>query len=474
MLIAEDDPVSARALKKTLESSGHPVEHATTGIQAFQLFRSGNFRIVISDWMMPEMEGVSLCRAIRSEVRPYTYVILLTSRGDRRDRWEAFDAGVDDMLAKPLDRQELAHKLKVAARILAMEDRLQDQNAELEATGESLRQANVNLHIASRRFEGLFQNVPIACFTVDREGLVFDWNRHAEDLFGIASHEAYLRPIRKVLGVLGEAGWIDEAERAIRMGASVEGKEWNYRHPAGTWRHLICNLFPLSDSDGGVLGAIWANVDITDRKRSEQRIEDQVRKINRFAAHLESQKKKLERMNARLERLAITDGLTGLKNHRRFHEELREALESCRLSNRPLTLLMLDVDHFKAYNDTFGHPAGDRVLQQLARLIRSRFRGARIAGRYGGEEFAILLPNVDARRGIEIAERFRKAVAGQRWELKPVTVSIGVSTAARSSASADTLVAQADAAMYESKRAGRNRCTHWNSLPADAPGKIAA
>ncbi|HEU4740597.1 MAG TPA: sensor domain-containing diguanylate cyclase [Meiothermus sp.] len=165
----------------------------------------------------------------------------------------------------------------------------------------------------------------------------------------------------------------------------------------------------------------------------------------------------LEEANARLKLQADHDELTGLCNRRvlmaRFKEEFHRALRY----DQPLSLLMLDVDQFKAYNDTFGHPAGDEVLRQIAHLVKMMLRAGDIPARYGGEEFAVVLPNTSAQGAMALAERLRQTVAHVSWPLRPVTVSVGVASQTAAAEDPLTLIAAADQALYEAKRAGRNR-----------------
>ncbi|MEQ1933119.1 MAG: response regulator transcription factor, partial [Fimbriimonadaceae bacterium] len=184
ILIVEDDPVSALLLRRVLEHRGYLVDHADNGRAALELFTKNQHRTIITDWMMPEMDGVALCRAVRAECKAYVYVVLLSAKGQRDDRLEAFDAGVDDFLSKPLDREELFARLKVAERILAQEDMLRRQTEEITIASNRLSVANDNLLLASRRFEELFAGMPVACFTFDSEGVIHEWNRTAEAEFG--------------------------------------------------------------------------------------------------------------------------------------------------------------------------------------------------------------------------------------------------------------------------------------------------
>ena len=164
-----------------------------------------------------------------------------------------------------------------------------------------------------------------------------------------------------------------------------------------------------------------------------------------------------ERLIAELERLATRDELTGLYNYRHFHDQLKaEVLRTLRYQ-RPLCLMVVDVDHFKAVNDALGHAEGDRVLTGIARIMDAKSRAADSVFRYGGEEFAIILPETLCDQALAMAERVRQAV--EQAELAPaqrVTVSVGVAEF-RATEDADVLFRRADTALYAAKRAGRNR-----------------
>jgi diguanylate cyclase (GGDEF)-like protein len=160
-----------------------------------------------------------------------------------------------------------------------------------------------------------------------------------------------------------------------------------------------------------------------------------------------------------LERLSVTDGLTGLSNRRRLLELLKDEVIRSRRHNRPLAVLMIDVDQFKAYNDTYGHPAGDDVLVQVASLIQSALRNGDHAARYGGEEFLVVLPETDSAAGVEAADRLRARLAQERFgpNRVEVTLSVGAASFPADGASSDELIEAADAALYRAKKNGRNR-----------------
>jgi two-component system cell cycle response regulator len=448
-------------VKRQLANQQIEVDLATDGRVALQMHRERPYRLVISDWMMPEMDGVQLCREFRSIRSQYVYFILCSAKGERADRLQAFEAGVDDVLSKPLDREELHARLKVATRILATEENLQEQKNELEQSSRLLTDMNECLKLASRRFEELFNGLPVASFTFDEDGRIHEWNKAAQEVFGIPAYEAIQRPVWEVLNRRNHCVW--DAERVSAVFA--EGKEssfdWTFYGNDGQVRYLACNLICLRGRDGEAVGGVCANLDVTERKIAEK-------KAKEFAERLEQQKLALEDANARLNHLAVTDGLTALWNHRRFQEMLEEALKNLHESGDPFSLVLLDIDHFKKFNDEFGHQVGDEVLISVADTLQTTARSNELPARYGGEEFAIILRACGTDMAFKIAERFREAVEARTWKGKNVTCSLGVATATDPSVSAKQIVSQADAALYYSKQHGRNMTTLYGSMTEQA------
>ena len=180
---------------------------------------------------------------------------------------------------------------------------------------------------------------------------------------------------------------------------------------------------------------------------------------------MEKANTELERVNARLEALATQDGLTGLKNHRAFQDRLAQEVAYARRYDRPLSLVMLDVDHFKQYNDTYGHPAGDEVLLRVAEKLRDAVRDNDYAARYGGEEFVLILPQTDTETAVQIAERCRIALEEAVWRYRPVTASLGVASLLPEHQDGVELLTEADRLLYQAKFRGRNQV----AAPEHAP-----
>lgn len=197
--------------------------------------------------------------------------------------------------------------------------------------------------------------------------------------------------------------------------------------------------------------------DVTGRKLAE-------RKASEYQRQLES-------MNSKLRSLSVTDGLTQLHNRRYFQQALSEEHERSRRYEMPLSLLLLDVDHFKKFNDTFGHLAGDAVLCKVAQILRENARASDVVARFGGEEFAVLLPVTDHAGAMMLAERYRAAIENGTWNSRPVTVSVGVSTTIGSQLDVAGLIRVADDALYLSKQNGRNCVTSALKRPSSTNGQ---
>lgn len=198
------------------------------------------------------------------------------------------------------------------------------------------------------------------------------------------------------------------------------------------------------------------------------RANEKVRLLQRNKTLMVSLKKHagaLERLNSNLADLAIHDGLTGLHNHRYFSESLDQELARSSRYERPFSLVFMDVDHFKEFNDTHGHMAGDQVLKRLSRIFNDK-RASTIVARYGGEEFVALLPDATTDQASEYAELVRSRVEaatfqdGRGHELCKVTISMGVATFPEHGTDSKSLMEHADRALYQAKESGRNRvCT---------------
>jgi diguanylate cyclase (GGDEF)-like protein len=195
---------------------------------------------------------------------------------------------------------------------------------------------------------------------------------------------------------------------------------------------------------------------------------EEVRQLHRSFCRMNS---RVQETIATLEKSAVTDQLTGAPNRRLLMREGARIMDQSRRAGRPCACFMLDLDHFKRVNDTWGHQAGDRVLVGVARILEQTLRASDLAARYGGEEFAVVAPNADADQALALAERIRQAVAAEVFTAEAqtfgITVSIGVAEAAweveRGASLLEDCLARADEALYLAKQSGRNRVEVWGA-----------
>ena len=338
-----------------------------------------------------------------------------------------------------------------------------DQHESLLEIKANLESANERIEGAARRFEELFQGLPIACFGYDSEGAIREWNRACEELFEIAPADMFARPVADLIKPYGEIDNLDTMFRRVFEGESFRSIYFE-RANSGDLCFLLCSTFPVHGPTGKVCAAIFSCVDLTAQRQYELQIEEQLLKINDYSTEIEQRKWELEEANARLESLASTDGLTGVANHRAFQEALARDVKRAKRDGTALSLVLLDVDNFKKYNDSFGHPAGDSVLKQVARLLMDCARESDLIARYGGEEFAIILPSTGMEGALHVAERMRASLAEAEWENGQVTASFGVATLNESLDQPNLLIRAADRALYASKGAGRDCVTHSSDI----------
>ncbi|MEC0124479.1 sensor domain-containing diguanylate cyclase [Paenibacillus pabuli] len=187
------------------------------------------------------------------------------------------------------------------------------------------------------------------------------------------------------------------------------------------------------------------------------------KELERLHEEYKVKQQALIKVNDQLETMASTDLLTGLKNRRFFQEKMQESLALFRDTQCVFSLLVVDIDHFKNINDTYGHPIGDLVLGNLAGLLQSVSRSMDVVARYGGEEFVIILTDCDREQAAATAERYRLQVASADWGEYNITVSIGAATVSQEDTD-QSLFQKADKALYASKTGGRNRVTHAAEL----------
>ncbi len=279
----------------------------------------------------------------------------------------------------------------------------------------------------------LYDYAPCGYHSLDKQGRFVRINQTELNWLGYQIDELMGRPFEDLVTEAGKAVFRENFPKFVAHG-HVEGLEFEMIRKDGAILPSLINATVIRDKSGNFLMSRATVFDITERKKLEKE----------------------------LDQLARTDALTGLSNRRDFHEHVERELARCQRTQTSLSVLMLDIDHFKPINDRFGHGGGDEVLKALSQSCRTALRKNDIAARWGCEEFAILMPDTTAEAAFDVAERWRRALSDAAVLLADgrtitFTVSIGVSTLVEADANVDDLLKRADLALYEAKEMGRNQ-----------------
>jgi diguanylate cyclase (GGDEF)-like protein/PAS domain S-box-containing protein len=350
---------------------------------------------------------------------------------------------------------------KLIGNFATMRNDIKTYHDELRHEIEARKQVEVEL----RCFKAIVDFSDDAIISKDLMGIITSWNDGAEKIFGYSADETIGKPMQILIPPERAYEEADILSHIIR-GERVKHFETVRRHKDGHLIHISASISPLFDQAGKAVGASKIARDITERKNFEaiQRKSTQM---------LESQLEKISELQARLQEQVIRDPLTGIFNRRYLDETMPRELSRAKREGYSLSLVMLDLDHFKRVNDTYGHAAGDEVLKTIAKILGEKGRDTDISCRYGGEEFVVALPRMSPAQAIPRVEEWRAALSETRirhGELEiAITLSAGVAGYPDHGADLDTLMSRADEALYRSKDQGRNRVTCYGQTVTQEP-----
>lgn len=454
LLIVEDDPVCRKIISSVAEAEGYQVHICASAEEGWEAFRRHQPRIVVLDWVMRGMNGVSLARMIRaSEAGRYVTILMVTIKDRPQDIEEALKAGVTYYLIKPVKR-EIFRAWLVAAGTIGEDMRqlrehrqvFDQQRLELEALNAQLEnaiaRANEMAAEASRAYieiNQIFKTVAGGIFLVDTQFNILRYNEALLEMAGVSAAAATGAKCHEIFSsaLCGTAGC---PLRQIKAGAERVESEVERMGPDGpVYYHVLAT--PFRGPAGDLVGIVEHITDVTSRVLAE---------------------KALQKSEQRYKELSLIDELTGLFNKRYFNQHLVLEVERARRYGHSLALLIMDIDNFKYYNDTYGHPAGDRVLAAMGMMLRDSLRISDLACRFGGEEFVVILSETDGETGLLLADRLREEFAALDFQPREDglvvrrTMSIGV-TQLEATEPPGALLARADQNLYQAKKAGRNR-----------------
>ncbi len=447
VLVVDDVPANVKLLEARLSAEYFDVTTAYSGAEALAVCERAECDIVLLDVMMPDMDGFEVCRMLKTNpVTHHIPVVMVTALDQPADRVRGLEAGADDFLTKPVTDVALVSRVRSLARLKMVTDELRMraltskeigiQSPERAAVAETGRQGHI-LIVDDRKssYERIVATLS-AEHSVDVEA---DPN---EALFHAAEGNYDLLIVS--LGLQNFDG--------LRLCSQVRSLERTRNVPILAMAEADNNARLVRGLEIGVNDYLIRPID---KNEMLARVRTQIKK-KRYTERL--------RDNAQLTvEMAITDALTGLHNRRYMETHLATLVEQAAARGKPIAVLVLDIDYFKAVNDAHGHDAGDDVLREFALRIRKAIRNIDLACRYGGEEFVIVMPETDMAVATMVAERLRRRIASEPFAIQDgtrsldVTISIGIAALDGPGDNAAAILKRADTALYRAKRDGRNR-----------------
>lgn len=452
ILIVEDDSDLNHLMKKTLQREGFIVQGVTTGADAVASLTDDRNVIMLLDYLLTDMTAHDVIESLAARECGVPFVII-TGHGDERIAVEMMKNGARDYIVKNADFIEmLPHVIHRVVKELKIEREL----AEAErAVAESQKELSI-LYSVSRSisqtidldklFTIIFDTMTgIDMLPIEKKGGIFFIE---DDRLKLVSHlgfsDAFIQAHNNLR--LGDClcGLAAQHREVIISTECTIDKRHSMTYPGMTEHGHI--IIPLN-ARGMVIGVLclYLPPDVT--------VDENMVKLlyglgNQIGVAIDN-----ARLYEETKKYSLHDPLTGLANRRLMHIVLDRSMRRAKRFGEPFSVIMLDIDNFKEYNDTHGHSGGDKLLVTLAGLIVREMREIDLVVRYGGEEFIVLLPETDLEEAYEVAERMRSTIEKKC----AATVSIGVSSYTMSMQTKDELITSVDTALYNAKKGGRNR-----------------
>jgi len=457
ILIVDDMEPNIRVLTAKLEAEYYQVICAMNGEDAIEMARNNSPDLILLDVMMPVMDGFQTCRRLKNDpLTQHIPVVMVTALDGQQDRVLGLQAGADDFLSKPIDDIALFARVRSLLRLNAGLEELRshlvvNQLADGLPGAKDLPAEGPGKLLIVEESQRLGQRI------VKKLGAGFDCQivvdqRQAYDLIG--------QGVDLVLVNLAT-----EVFDGLRLCARIRADEATRHLP------ILCMVNP-EEKDRTIRALDMGANDILERPVERHELRARVNTLLQRRLYVAKLRDSLDQS---LE-MAFLDQLTGLYNRRHMEKELQEIELRAQTGIEHSVIMMVDIDRFKLVNDTWGHQAGDMILQQVASYLISSFRAIDIVCRFGGEEFVVLMPGADMLSAQAAAERFRSRIEqanfsiGEDIEPIRITVSCGLAEVSANKEGISKSLSHADAALYQAKNTGRNRIVaasvtpHHNSL----------
>ena len=447
ILVVDDVKANVTLLETRLLAEYFEVLKAYSGAEALETCENGKVDVVLLDVMMPEMDGFETCRRLKNDpATAHIPIVMVTALDQTSDRVRGLEAGADDFLTKPVNDLQLITRVKSLVRLKSLTD-------ELRLRASTTR--NIGIEELLSRGSTAGSGMPKVLLVEERQN-------HADRVARYLRGKADLKIIADP-----QVGLLEAAENGydcVIISTALENFDplrlCSQLRSIDRTRFVPIILIANEEEEELVMRGLELGInDYLMRPLDEQEL----------TARLTTQVKR-KRYNDQLRasvaqtiEMAVTDGLTGLHNRRYLDSHLETLFERAEARRRPLSLMITDIDRFKAINDEHGHDGGDDVLREFAARLRQNVRGIDLACRFGGEEFIIVMPDTEFTIAQKVAERVRAQIAatpfaiGNSGDQIDVTVSVGVSSLQPPHDSAQALLKRADLALYEAKNSGRNK-----------------
>jgi diguanylate cyclase (GGDEF)-like protein/PAS domain S-box-containing protein len=431
LLIVDDDPDVLELIVTKLRSEGYSCATAENAETALSMVTKEIFDVVLTDLILPGIDGFTLTEVLKAK-HPTIGILAITGRADVDGAVRAMKAGADDYITKPFNFDHLIISLErtLEKQKLIVENKNYQQFLEQRIFDATREQENAltELRKTKEYLENLIESSVDSIISLDTQGNIQFCNAWTENLFGHPVNEIHGKP----LAAFCKNG--HEGADKLVYTTLAQGRYQNYEVEIASEEEesIIASVSAsvLQDTEGKKTGIIAIFKDITKQKTLERELQE----------------------------LSIKDNLTSLYNQRHFYRLLQNEMTRAARQNRPLCLLLLDLDNFKQLNDSRGHLAGDKILEKVAMIIKDCTREhVDYTFRYGGDEFTIILTETHPQQALEVAERIKHQLPRSLKEA-PLTLSMGLSEFT-DSLTLEDFINSADKAMYESKRLGGNCIT---------------
>jgi len=428
-LLIEDNPGDARLIREMLSEVGQgrfDVRHVDRLSTALECLVDGGIDVILSDLSLPDSRGLETFAKVCAQA-PQVPIIVLTGLDDEALAVEAVRERAQDYLVKgQIDGNLLVRAMRYAIERKRMEQALRE---------------------SEEHFRALIENTSDIITVTSDDGIMHYVSPSIERVLGYSPEEIVGKQLLSYFHPDDRSDAIVRFAELVQSPESVSSIEFRVRHKDGSWRDI--EAVGKSTVDNSRAASVIVNArDITERKRVEEELRERERKIRE---------------------LSLTDELTELYNRRHFYEALDAEISRVQRHDGSFALAMLDLDGFKPYNDNFGHSSGDSILKSMAQTLKSSLRKGDSAFRYGGDEFAIILPVTDAHKARKIVDRIRSkwsqaSKLGNVALETPVGFSAGIAQFPENAETADGLVFLADTALYRSKKEGGFKTTLVHEL----------